>query len=309
MSSSTQPPVHKLLVLGGEGAGKSTLVEQLRALAAGGCLHDGPTLQVAPTTGQEMDTLTFPASVVRAVSHGVAASPSASLSGSFEPSTSARPGAAKQRRNVHGEQRHGDDPRYLPGAIIDDDVDDDDDARPLQPSPPPPAMAHPPSPSHREPTNRHIGGTASAWGTATDMVVSIKEFGGAMAPVWPRLMAGSDCGKALIYVLDASNPTMLPTAAIELLELFASEQAGCLEWKVLVVINKVCMPAAMHPNDVAALCCLPQLQQAHPAADIAVVAVDTWSGEGLDFVLRWVLAIGNPGAASKTVSAAAPYAV
>eukprot|EP00672_Neobodo_designis_P011226 CAMPEP_0174856680 /NCGR_PEP_ID=MMETSP1114-20130205/36164_1 /TAXON_ID=312471 /ORGANISM="Neobodo designis, Strain CCAP 1951/1" /LENGTH=302 /DNA_ID=CAMNT_0016091485 /DNA_START=46 /DNA_END=954 /DNA_ORIENTATION=+ len=279
----------KLLVLGGEAAGKTTLVEQLRAMAAGGMLSDGPSLNVAPTTGQEVDTVTFPAAVVRAVTRGTSADAGAAP-------TSARPATRPQASEQPG--GGGDDARYMPGAIL----DDDDDAAAKPAARPPPVVR---TSSAADPSEPHcLTGT----GPVRDVTVSIKEFGGAMAPVWPRLMAGSDCGRALIFVIDASNPTMLPTSAIELLELFASEQAGCLSWKVLILINKITMPSALHPNDVAGLCCLPQLQQAHPDADIAVLACDTWSGEGLDHVLRWVLAIGSPGAASRTVAAAAPYA-
>ncbi len=49
------------MFLGAEASGKTTMIEQLRCLASshGANVRDGAAINVAPTTGQELDTITF----------------------------------------------------------------------------------------------------------------------------------------------------------------------------------------------------------------------------------------------------------
>jgi hypothetical protein len=134
------------------------------------------------------------------------------------------------------------------------------------------------------PSSEALPGTAQRQLGAT---FELKEIGGRMMSVWPRYLAGADSGRHLIYVIDASNPGILPTTATELYSLLVDR--GCLGRRVLVCVNKVCMPSAMTYEDVDAFCCLTQLQQAHPETDLTLLRMDTWAGIGLDDVRSWLL--------------------
>ena len=123
---------------------------------------------------------------------------------------------------------------------------------------------------------------------AFDAVLNVKEVGGRMMASWGRFVA--DAGRCLVYVVDASAPWYLPTAAVELYSLLVEH--GCSEWKVLVIVNKVTMPAALPYQDVCQLLCLPQLRDAHPEMGLTVTVVDTWSGRGLENVVTWLMRAG-----------------
>jgi hypothetical protein len=226
-------PKTKVLLLGGEGSGKTTLLAQLRALAR----SDGrealpPAAHVAPTTGQEIETMTFrPARLVYA--SGLA------------PAAAAEAAAADAPPDFAGDE-------------------------------PPPS-------------------------DATEL--TIYEAGGRMMSVWPRYIKGQlrDGGaRALMYMLDCSNPVQLPTAAAGLYEVLARPERDVRAWDILLLVNKARMPSAMRPRDVLALVGVRALLDAAAAvcarrADgsaplkMAVAVVDTWTGEGLDDVVLWLL--------------------
>jgi GTPase SAR1 family protein len=226
----------RVLILGGESSGKTTLLEQLRSLAkpTGELLH-GPAITVAPTTGQEVETIRYDAS-------------------RFE----RRPPSPSQRSNLRRGAEGASD--ALPGAVEDSPASAKDTAAVSEPR---------------------------------QVYLSVKEFGGRMMSVWPRYIAGSDCGRVLIYIVDASSPTTIPTCAVELFNVLAN--CGYVAGgKVLVCVNKVTCPSAVRPEDIIDLFCLRDIQRAHPECDLAVLEIDTWSGCGLAEVLLWLSHAAGP---------------
>ena len=220
----------KVLLLGTEGSGKTTLMGQLQALAR----SDGrealpPATSVAPTTGQEIESVTF------------------------------RPAAF----------------RYTL------DSDDDDAGR------------------DADVASDVVLGAAGAPGAGGSGggALTLYEAGGRMMSVWPRYVksqAKPDGARALIYVVDCSAPTLLPTAAAGLLELLARPERDVRGWRILLLLNKTRMPSALSTRDTLRLMAVPQLLAADPELAVCVAAVDTWSGEGLDDVVRWLTQLPRP---------------
>ncbi|XP_062936958.1 ADP-ribosylation factor-like protein 16 isoform X1 [Cynocephalus volans] len=64
--------------------------------------------------------------------------------------------------------------------------------------------------------------------------VTVRELGGCMGPIW-RSYCG-DC-RALLFMIDASNPTQLSASCVQLLGLLSAEQLS--EASVLILFNKI----------------------------------------------------------------------
>ena len=251
-AGATVVPVRRVLILGGEGAGKTTLAELLVAVSRGAFLDPTAIEGLAPTIGQELFKLELP----------LLPPPQWDESGLTLTTAASYSPAARA---------HDDD---LIGAVGDSAVG----------SAAPAAVPSSPPAGRRQP-----GPSASMENAAVKM--EIKEFGGAMMPAWPRLLKGSDNGRACIFVMDASNPFTFATTAMELHFLYSN--MGFASWKVLIAINKFTLPSAMSPLDVVGMAGIDALQRQYPRSDVAVLAVDTWSGEGVEQAYEWIRHVDN----------------
>ncbi|XP_032900092.1 ADP-ribosylation factor-like protein 16 isoform X2 [Amblyraja radiata] len=64
--------------------------------------------------------------------------------------------------------------------------------------------------------------------------ITIRELGGCMGPIWPSYYADSE---AVMFVIDAANPTQISSSCIQLLEVLTAEQLQ--ETPILILFNKV----------------------------------------------------------------------
>ena len=361
--SDSVPIAVRVLLLGAEGSGKTTLTQQLKCLGSsleaaavskkGGRstgpvpletwrMLEGGSIPIAPTTGQEVETVSLPIptcqlntegreSIRQHQQQGKKKVPQAG-GGDYSDAEGDNDDAYYNdgnenrrhslRANIHNDNIGG----------VTEDRDDDDHRRLLEdqrhslqrrPNPPPP-----PSPRH--------GGSASTSehrttkDTSTMVAANIKEIGGRMIAVWPRFIkkshddpttvgsggpASAGAGgpalakKALIYVIDMANPSLLPLASIELSGILGNtEQVGSGHWSVLVLLNKVGGPSTMSLGMV-----LSTLGIMHEAPEVvswrqqvldsssgtqgcrlrlsdtvSLMTVDTWSGHGLVEVFDWI---------------------
>ncbi|XP_058532009.1 ADP-ribosylation factor-like protein 16 [Ochotona princeps] len=120
----------------------------------------------------------------------------------------------------------------------------------------------------------------------TDIVVqrriTIRELGGCMGPIWPSYYG--DC-RALLFVMDASNPSQVSASCVQLLGLLSANQlAGA---SVLILFNKIDLPCHMGLEEVKSLIRLPDIV-ACAKQDVATAAVSAREGTGLTQVLRWL---------------------
>ncbi|XP_075025359.1 ADP-ribosylation factor-like protein 16 isoform X1 [Calonectris borealis] len=74
--------------------------------------------------------------------------------------------------------------------------------------------------------------------------VTVRELGGCMGPIWPSYYG--ECS-ALLFVVDAANPTQVSSSCIQLLSVLSAEQLASVP--VLVLFNKMTSsPAPRSPS-------------------------------------------------------------
>ncbi|XP_055971777.1 ADP-ribosylation factor-like protein 16 [Sorex fumeus] len=112
--------------------------------------------------------------------------------------------------------------------------------------------------------------------------LTIRELGGCMAPIWPSYYG--DC-RALLFMVDASNPTQLSASCSQLLGLLSAEQLSSAS--VLILFNKIDLPCYMTTEEMKSLFRLPDILACAPQ-DITVIEVSARQGTGLSSVLHWL---------------------
>lgn len=86
-------------------------------------------------------------------------------------------------------------------------------------------------------------------------------------------------------MVDASNPTQLSAACVQLLGLLSAEQlAGA---SVLILFNKIDLPCYMTTEEISSLMRLPDII-AHAKQSISTAEVSARKGTGLARVLHWL---------------------
>ncbi|KAM9209825.1 LOW QUALITY PROTEIN: ADP-ribosylation factor-like protein 16 [Dugong dugon] len=120
----------------------------------------------------------------------------------------------------------------------------------------------------------------------TDIVIqkkiSIRELGGCMSPIWPSYYGNCH---ALLFVLDASDPTQLSASCVKLLGLLSAEQLA--EASVLILFNKTDLPCYMSVEEMKSLMRLPDVV-ACAKQNITTAEISARVGTGLAGVLRWL---------------------
>ncbi len=87
---------------------------------------------------------------------------------------------------------------------------------------------------------------------AVSGVVTVREVGAPMLPMWPSYYA--EC-RAVVYVIDTSQPMAVSSALVELLDVVSHPLLGGKP--ILIVLNKWCVP---HAGSCDVLCVLNSLQ-------------------------------------------------
>nr|KAF6286675.1 ADP ribosylation factor like GTPase 16 [Pipistrellus kuhlii] len=120
----------------------------------------------------------------------------------------------------------------------------------------------------------------------TDIVahrkITIRELGGCMGPIWSSYYG--DC-RALLFMVDASNPTQLSASCAQLLGLLSAEPLA--DAPVLILFNKTDLSCYMTVEEMKSLIRLPDII-ACATQTITVADVSARTGTGLAAVLQWL---------------------
>ncbi|GCB61463.1 hypothetical protein scyTo_0012920 [Scyliorhinus torazame] len=121
----------------------------------------------------------------------------------------------------------------------------------------------------------------------TDLVVNrkritIRELGGCMAPIWPSYY--KDC-EAVIFMINAANPTQISSSCIQLLSILTAEQLEQVPF--LVLFNKVDLSCSMSLVEMKSLFRMDDII-ACAKQHISLLEVSAWDGRGLDQVFKWL---------------------
>ncbi|XP_054149089.1 ADP-ribosylation factor-like protein 16 isoform X2 [Melozone crissalis] len=112
--------------------------------------------------------------------------------------------------------------------------------------------------------------------------VTVRELGGCMGPIWPSYY--SECS-ALLFVVDASNPTQLSSSCIQLLSVLSAAPLSSVP--VLVLFNKIDLPCYMSLVEMKSLLRM-QDMVACATQPITMLETSARDGTGLAEVLQWL---------------------
>ncbi|RNF26956.1 ADP-ribosylation factor-like protein 16 [Trypanosoma conorhini] len=124
---------------------------------------------------------------------------------------------------------------------------------------------------------------------AASCTVELRELGGEMAPVWEKfirswqnsLKGNSGAKSALIFLVDALSPHLLPMAPVMFSSLKGSDGA-CRGWPTAVLLNKALAKNAMTEAE------LEFFLSMDACSDAQLLVVDSWNGLGLGDVMEWL---------------------
>ncbi|KAM6194018.1 ADP-ribosylation factor-like protein 16 [Sarcoramphus papa] len=119
--------------------------------------------------------------------------------------------------------------------------------------------------------------------------VTVRELGGCMGPIWPSYYG--ECS-ALLFVVDAANPTQVSSSCVQLLSVLSAAQLASVP--VLVLFNKIDLPCYMSLVEMKSLF---RMQDIVSCATQPITMLETSArdGTGLADVLQWLrAALGDP---------------
>ncbi|XP_025049160.1 ADP-ribosylation factor-like protein 16 isoform X2 [Alligator sinensis] len=102
-----------------------------------------------------------------------------------------------------------------------------------------------------------------------------------MGPIWASYYG--DC-RAVLFVIDASNPTQISSSCVQLLSLLSAEQLAAVP--VLIVFNKIDLPCYMSLLEMKSLFRIQDMVSC-ATQPITVMETSARDGTGLPEVLRW----------------------
>lgn len=112
--------------------------------------------------------------------------------------------------------------------------------------------------------------------------VTVRELGGCMGPIWPSYYG--ECG-AVLFVIDAANPTQVSSSCVQLLALLSAEQLAAVP--VLVLFNKIDLPCYMSLVEMKALFRMQDIVSC-ATQPITILEASARDGTGLADVLQWL---------------------
>ncbi|KAM7088968.1 ADP-ribosylation factor-like protein 16 [Ciconia maguari] len=119
--------------------------------------------------------------------------------------------------------------------------------------------------------------------------VTVRELGGCMGPIWPSYYG--ECS-ALLFVVDAANPTQVSSSCVQLLSVLSAEPLASVP--VLVLFNKIDLPCYMSLVEMKSLFRMQDIVSC-ATQPITVLETSARDGTGLADVLQWLrAALGDP---------------
>ncbi|XP_014809583.1 PREDICTED: ADP-ribosylation factor-like protein 16 [Calidris pugnax] len=118
---------------------------------------------------------------------------------------------------------------------------------------------------------------------------TVRELGGCMGPIWASYYG--ECS-ALMFVVDAANPSQVSNSCVQLLSVLSAPQLAAVP--VLVLFNKIDLPCYMSLAEMKSLF---RMQDIVSCATQPVTMMETSArdGTGLADVLQWLRAtLGEP---------------
>ena len=113
------------------------------------------------------------------------------------------------------------------------------------------------------------------------LTVTLREVGSPMAPMWSAFHQGCS---GIIYLVDSSNHSMLPEAAVELWHTMASENVQ--QKPLLIAITKIDVPSLLSQQDILDYLRVTDLQ-AHHKASVDVLYLNLTLSSDCQKVLNW----------------------
>ena len=112
--------------------------------------------------------------------------------------------------------------------------------------------------------------------------VTVRELGGAMAPIWEE--SYEDC-KCVVFVMDRSNTMNLPASTILLLEALS---ADALQKKpFLLVLGKSDLPDIVSLRETSNILRLDDMKHTC-SQSIDIIEASCYNGEGIQYILDWI---------------------
>ncbi|XP_067012549.1 ADP-ribosylation factor-like protein 16 [Anabrus simplex] len=112
--------------------------------------------------------------------------------------------------------------------------------------------------------------------------ITIREIGGAMAPIWRNYYQGVH---KIIYVVDASNLCQIAAAGVLLYTILA--EPSLQKTKVLLALSKMDTSYRQMRNEALLMLQLSRLKKEIPQ-EITVVETSAMTGDGTENVLKWL---------------------
>ena len=132
------------------------------------------------------------------------------------------------------------------------------------------------------PTIPTVGTNLEELKLGRNLVCSLREYGGSMAPLWSN--AYGDC-QMVVYVIDTSRPSQISAATVLLLEVLSSRNLK--DKPFLLFFNKVDSPFHMSLVELKSVIRLEDILET-TTQQVAVVNGSCATNEGLDDVLQWI---------------------
>ncbi|POI31012.1 hypothetical protein CIB84_005238 [Bambusicola thoracicus] len=112
--------------------------------------------------------------------------------------------------------------------------------------------------------------------------VTLRELGGCMGPIWPSYYG--ECS-AVMFVIDAANPTQVSSSCVQLLSLLSAEQLAAVP--VLILFNKIDLPCYMSLVEMKSLFRMQDIVSC-ATQPITILETSARDGTGLADVLQWL---------------------
>ena len=113
--------------------------------------------------------------------------------------------------------------------------------------------------------------------------VEIREVGGCMIPIWKSYFKDA---KAIIFVIDASNPSKISSASIELRQILSAE--GTQATPLLILFNKTDIPSKTCINEIKYMSHIDHIIK-HANQPIICFDVSCKEKVGLSNVIEWIV--------------------
>ncbi|NXK51822.1 ARL16 protein, partial [Chauna torquata] len=114
--------------------------------------------------------------------------------------------------------------------------------------------------------------------------IRVRELGGCMGPIWPSYY--EECS-AVLFVIDAANPTQVSSSCVQLLSLLSAEQLASVP--VLILFNKIDLPCYMSLVEMKSLFRMQDIVSC-ATQPITILETSARDGTGLADVLQWLQA-------------------